>query len=233
MREISVELERNNPFVRSSIAMKHYCQRVEKQNKEIRMLIVHHDLDLRRFSDAIQTDVAVIFSTVDILDSSLDPLAYPQLSPNGDPVSHINIAHNAPTISNSRAPRNKLTMLQYTAYRLAIREEFSTHTMLHHSQKLFLLLIVDMYMRIEGSRLHFIRQNQTILRSEFYNNLTNYLESNINASNVGRGVIKPSSFNGSPRNIYPNYLNVMSIVQHFITFFIHYNDLQSKFAGNI
>ena len=87
--------------------------------------------------------------------------------------------------------------------------------MLHHSQKIFLQWIVDMYVRIEGSRLHFIRQNQTILRSEVYNNLTDYLESNIIASNVGRRVILPSSFNGSPRNIYQNYLDAMTIVQHF------------------
>ena len=82
-------------------------------------------------------------------------------------------------------------MLQYAAYRLAIREDFS---MLHHSQQLFLQWIVGMYVTIEGSLLHFIRQNQTILRSEVYNNLTDYLKSNINASNVGRRVILPSSF---------------------------------------
>ena len=236
MREISLELERINPFVRSFIAMKDHCQRVENQNKEICMLIkVNRDLDLRRYNDAVQTDVAVIFSTVDgeppfernmvsfskvngtiknisVLDSSLDPLAYPLLFPNGDTGWHINISHNVPTTSNSRAPRNKLTMLQYAAYRLAIREDFS---MLHHSQKLFLQWIVDMYVRIEGTRLHFIRQNQTSLRSEVYNNLTDYLELNPNANNVGRRVILPSSFNGSPRNMYQNYLDAMSIVQHF------------------
>lgn len=119
---------------------------------------VNHHLDLCPFNDAVQTDVAVIFSTVDgeppfernmicfskvnglirnisVLDSSLDLLAYPLLFPNGDTGWHVNIAHNTPTTSNSRAPRNKLTMLQYTAYRLAIRDDFS---MLHHSQKLFL-----------------------------------------------------------------------------------------------
>ena len=108
MREISLELECINPFVRSFIAMKDHCQRVENQNKDICMLIkVNHDLDLRRYNDAVQTDVAVIFSTVDdeppfernmvsfskvngiiknisVLDSSLDPLAYPLLFPNGD-----------------------------------------------------------------------------------------------------------------------------------------------------
>jgi hypothetical protein len=66
MREISLELERINPFVRSFIAMKEHCQRVENQNKEICMLVkVNRDLDLRRYNDTVQTDVAVIFSTMD------------------------------------------------------------------------------------------------------------------------------------------------------------------------
>ena len=66
------------------------------------MLIkVNYDLYLRRFNDAAKTDVAVILSTVErnmisflklhgiikiisVLDSSLDPLAYPLLFPNDD-----------------------------------------------------------------------------------------------------------------------------------------------------
>ena len=70
-------------------------------------------------------------------------------------------------------------------------------------------------MRIESLRLNFILQNQTILMSEVYNNLTDYLESNINASSVGRGVMLPYSCNVSPRYMYQNYLDAMSILQHF------------------
>ena len=59
-------MERINLFVRSFVAMKDHCQRVENQNKEICMLIkVNRDLDLCRYNDAVQTDVAVIFSTAD------------------------------------------------------------------------------------------------------------------------------------------------------------------------
>ena len=88
-----------------------------------------------------------IIKNISASDSSLDPLVYPLLFPNGDTGWHINIAHNVPTTSNSRAPRNKLTLLQYAAYRISIREDFS---MFYHSQKLFLQWIVNMYVRIEG-----------------------------------------------------------------------------------
>lgn len=40
-----------------------------------------------------------------------------------------------------------------------------------------------------------------------------------NIDSIGREIILPSSFNGSPRNMYQNYLDAMSIVQHFGNFF--------------
>jgi hypothetical protein len=41
--------------------MKHHCQKVENQNKEICMLIkVNYDLDRHHFNDAVQTDVAYL-----------------------------------------------------------------------------------------------------------------------------------------------------------------------------
>lgn len=69
-------------------------------------------------------------------------------------------------------------------------------------------------MRIDGTRILFIWQNQTSLRSEVYNNLTDYIELNPNANNVGHRVILPFLFNRSPRNIYQDYLDAMSIVQN-------------------
>ena len=45
--------------------MKDHSQRIENQNKENAMLIkVNCDLDLHSFNDAVQTDEAVIFNTV-------------------------------------------------------------------------------------------------------------------------------------------------------------------------
>lgn len=72
-------------------------------------------------------------------------------------------------------------------------------------------------MRIEGTRLNFIRQNQSTLRSEMYNNLTDFLNNGNDRDDrmIGRRVVLPSSFIGSPRNMYQNYLDAMAIVQHF------------------
>lgn len=61
-----------------------------------------------------------------------------------------------------------------------------------------------------------MRLNQATLRAEFYNNLVDHLaQANDNVQRIGRKVILPSSFIGSPRNMFQNYLDGMSIVQHF------------------
>lgn len=239
MRELGVELDRVNSFIRSFRSMAEFCRQPENSAADVCMVIkVNHNTDLRRFNDAVHTDVAAIFKnddgeppfernmvvfsklsnsvrSISVLDSSLDPLAYPLLFPNGDTGWHVNMAHNIPSTS-STVSRNKITMLQYASYRLAIRDEFS---ILHCSQKLFLQWVVDMYVRIEGSRLHFVRQNQAALRAELYNNLTDFVQQNPNGVDgvhgVGRKIILPSSFTGSPRNMFQNYLDAMSIVQHF------------------
>ncbi|XP_031639257.1 putative uncharacterized protein DDB_G0286901, partial [Contarinia nasturtii] len=109
--------------------------------------------------------------------------------------------------------RDKVTMSQYASYRLAIRNNFS---LLHHSQKLFLQWIVDMYVRIESSRLHYLRQNQSTLRAEVYSNMVDHIHGNPqNVTTIGRSIILPSSFIGSPRNMYQNYLDAMVIVQTY------------------
>lgn len=220
LNELANELYRVNPFINSFKTLSEYCQRPENVASNISMAItVNRNTDLRRFNDAIHTDIAAIFRsdegeppfdrnmivfskdsntlrTVSVLDSSLDPLAYPLLFPNGDTGWHINIEHS----TFSTASRNKVTMLQYASYRLSIRDQFS---LLHVSQKLYLQWIVDMYCRIEGTRLHFIRQNQQVIRSEVYNNLTDFLQQHPNGADethsVGRKIILPSSFIGAPR----------------------------------
>lgn len=243
MRDIAIELERINSFVRSFITMREYCQRSGNENREVCMLITVNHMDIdnmlheRRINDATQTDVAAIFCTVDgeppferniisfskttgekrnvsVLNSALDPLSYPLLFPSGQIGFFPNIPHSLPSRSRAAQPRTNVTMLQYASYRIATRDGFS---LLHQSQKLFLQWIVDMYVRIEGSRLYYIRQNQSNLRSEVYSNLTDYLRlnSNDNGERIGRSVILPSSFTGSPRNMYQNYLDAMSIVQKF------------------
>ena len=61
------------------------------------------------------------------------------------------------------ATRTKVTMQQFYCYQMAIREEFSP---IHSGGKLFQQYAVDAYVKTEGCRLYYIRNNQAKLRVE-------------------------------------------------------------------
>ncbi|KAL4101110.1 hypothetical protein QTP88_021130 [Uroleucon formosanum] len=83
--------------------------------------------------------------------------------------------------------------------------------------KLTQQLIVDYYCRIEGDRLKYIRNQQSKLRVDTYSGLADALRATANEANVrvGKLVVLPSSFIGSPRNMVQNYQDAMAIVRKF------------------
>lgn len=69
----------------------------------------------------------------------------------------------------------------------------------------------------ERDRTTFIRNDQKKLRCETYQGLIDYLEKRGEESNMGVGkmVILPSTFIGSPRNMAQNYQDAMAIVRKY------------------
>uniref|UniRef100_UPI00358FD09C uncharacterized protein n=1 Tax=Myxine glutinosa TaxID=7769 RepID=UPI00358FD09C len=136
-------------------------------------------------------------------------MTYPILFPHGEPGWMINMPHQRQT-----AVRNKVTHRELYAYRLAIRNEFST---IHSSGKLFQQYVVDGYCKAEANRLQYFKQNQETLRAMEYRGLLDHVH-NVAADNqrpVGRIVILPSRFAGSPRAMQQNYQDAMAIVRKF------------------
>uniref|UniRef100_UPI00358E3D22 uncharacterized protein n=1 Tax=Myxine glutinosa TaxID=7769 RepID=UPI00358E3D22 len=77
--------------------------------------------------------------------------------------------------------------------------------------------VVDGYCKAEANRLQYFKQNQETLRAMEYRGLLDHVQ-NVAADNqcpVGRIVILPSSFAGSPRAMQQNYQNAMAIVRKF------------------
>ena len=95
-----------------------------------------------------------------------------------------------------------LHYLSITNYKLSVRQFFSS---LFYGKKLFQQYAVDVYVKIEGQRLAFIRNNQNKLRSEQYvlhkhvNNLGN------DHVRPGHVVVLPSTYVGSPRALKENF----------------------------
>ncbi|GBN05137.1 hypothetical protein AVEN_123240-1 [Araneus ventricosus] len=106
------------------------------------------------------------------------------------------------------AKRNRVTQLQYYENRLSQRNGFS---ILRNRGKLFQKYIVDAYVKTEGSRLHFLRQNQKDLRIERYRGLLDALECRAHNENIltEKLIILPSSFQRSPRHRQQNYQDAL------------------------
>lgn len=236
MNQLSSHLSQINPFAQSFRAMATMYNSLPQDEKKEVTMIIHVDKrqDQRRYNDATVSDVAAIFrnspegipeSERDIVvhprigqpqiipshSPNLDPMAYPLLFPCGDKGWTRNLHHHQ---AHATVSRNKLTMLQFVSHRLAIRDGFS---IIHSSGKLFLQWIVDLYVRIEGERLAFIRSQQSLLRAECYMNVMDYIHQRegSGAQRIGQMVILPSSFIGSPRNMQEKYQDAMAIVREF------------------
>jgi len=98
--------------------------------------------------------------------------------------------------------------------RMSIRENFNP---IIYGKKLFQQYAVDAYVKIEGQRLAFIRNNQNKLRSEQYDALHEHVINHADNLNVrpGRVVILPSSYVGSPRALKENFEDAMAIIKKY------------------
>lgn len=125
-----------------------------------------------------------------------------------------------PTAQINRT-RVNITKLQYVASQTAIRDGFNPRI---SAGRLSQQWIVDSYLQVEANNLNFIRQHQQQLRAECYQGLADHIENMPQNSGVQAGVILPSSFQGSPRNMKERCADAMSIfAKHgspdlFITF---------------
>jgi hypothetical protein len=87
---------------------------------------------------------------------------------------------------------------------------------LHSFGKLFHQYVVDMYDKMEQQRLSFIMFNQKSLRTEVYSELTDSIRLDDNdMSSVGKLVILPSTFIGSPCFMAQLYYDAKNLVRRF------------------
>lgn len=135
-----------------------------------------------------------ILHRISYLNPHCNPMCYPLLFPCGDAgwkpgLPHVNIY--------STTVRNVMTQLQYYCYRIAMRDEFS---IIHASGKLFQQFVVDSYIKVEGSRIAYIKSHQKELRAKNYKGLIDFLRSDARERGFKAviPVILPSSHIGSP-----------------------------------
>ena len=146
-----------------------------------------------------------------------DPTAYPLVLPYGDDGFSIDHSYC----------KKKLTALEFYRYHMQVRSGFNT---LLKSRRLYQEWLCDMWSKIEGSRLKFIKNNQDQLRVDQYSGLQDAFadaarkgrNSDKEETKIGQMIILPASFTSSPRYMYSHYLDALAIAREFrkFTFFI-------------
>ncbi|KAL4580135.1 hypothetical protein LXL04_016316 [Taraxacum kok-saghyz] len=156
-----------------------------------------------------------------------DPLSYPLFFPNGESGWHSRIARNSVSIneivvdeenmegdiegSTSKKKRNTVSMREYYCYKFQMR---SNPNMILLGGRLLQQFVVDMYIKIETSRLLYYRLNQKKIRSELYQGIVDCVNAGeVEPSKVGQRVVLPASFIGGPRDMRRRFLDAMTLVQ--------------------
>jgi hypothetical protein len=192
-----------------------------------------YDAPLPGTLGAIVSDIDPMATTFDIivhnksgppkriskLHSSYMSLQYPLIFPLGQQGWSPDLRL---TVDSSIVER-RLTMNMFYCYQLHDRS--GVYSLLLNSGRLFQQYLVDAYVCIEQNRLDYIRSNQDALRGEFLSGIHDaFSKGETEGRSVGRRIILPSSFTGSPRYMYKHYQDALAICrvhgnpQYFITF---------------
>ena len=125
--------------------------------------------------------------------------------------------------------RGFVTMTRFWAYRLFERllEVNGVHerepTTILRGGRLLQQLVVDCWASAEQLNLRWLRTHQATIRSELYQGLADALQNdNLNANQIGRRIVLPSSFTGSDRYMSQLYQDSMAIAWEYgpATYFI-------------
>ncbi|XP_021995720.1 uncharacterized protein LOC110892890 [Helianthus annuus] len=158
--------------------------------------------------------------------SCYDPLSYPLFFPNGESGWHANIPRHGVSInevrnndniegemeeSNTRSGRTTVAMREYYCYKFQIR---STENVLLFGGRLLQQFVVDVYIKMETSRLQFCERNQAKIRADLYQGLVDCVNAGeVHANRVGKRIVLPASFIGGPRDMRRRFLDAMTLVQ--------------------
>ena len=240
LSSLAAELNEYNPFVGCFQHLKDVALDTLTTGGEIehlRMLLKKDaSQDPRTHNLPVTNDVAVVFRSNDggpqfdqdivihyksegpvrikEINPLCDPLSFPLLFPFGgfgwDPSLRLSL------VGDTRV-RKSLTQRRFYAFQIFFRGiDVKAFSLLHECGQLFQLYIIMAYLKVEKSQLEYLRHNQTRLKSEKYSILKRFLRFNCDQNvQIGRQVILPSGFVGSPRNLHQLFLDSMALVQHF------------------
>ncbi|AQL05265.1 hypothetical protein ZEAMMB73_Zm00001d046964 [Zea mays] len=139
-----------------------------------------------------------------------DALSYPLFFPKGELGWHANILKSNVSMDEVEAYRD-----QYRT-RDANDDDTGIFNPILHGKRLFQQFAIDSYIKVESSRLDFIRRNQDRLRTNLYKGLVDSLHEGENrADKIGKRTVLSTSFIGGPRDMRRRYMDAMALVRKF------------------
>ena len=190
--------------------------------------------DLRRYNLPTASEIAVIIPNYSSdLPTNRDIVLFKRSSNNPDahdithikktkqyydPLHYVLIFPYAdvgwrPGIQQAGGSTSQITEMTFYSYHLMQRQNFK---ILLKCSRLFHQYIVDQYAKIEQERLNYCLYHQSELRSELYQGLSDSVNAgDTDGSSVGRKIVLPSTFIGSPRNMNQLYQDAMAIVRRY------------------
>ncbi|XP_010229584.1 uncharacterized protein LOC100832196 [Brachypodium distachyon] len=154
-----------------------------------------------------------------------DPLSYPLFFPKGQLGWHPNIpkrgvnwelGQQSRDDDDSEETGNRLcvSVRDYYCYRLQTRPAIFNPIL--HGARLFQQYAVDMYIKIEGTRLNWFREHQPQIRAELYKGVVDSIAAGeTRASEVGKRTVLPWSFQGGDRCMKRRHMDAMALVQKY------------------
>ena len=110
--------------------------------------------------------------------------------------------------------RKSISCREYYCYKLQIRPKI--RTILLHAKRLLQQYSVDMYIKLETSRLDYFRNKHEEIRAHLYQGFVDsVVMGEIQARNIGKKIILPASFIGGPIDMRKRYVDAMALVQRF------------------
>ena len=141
-------------------------------------------------------------------------LAYPLLFPTGAPGWHAGLTY----WDVSRGCQRKVTLLEWSRYNLMHR---TAPTFVQRCERLALEFYCDLYAQYEArlASFHQLPRQQALYRGASYRAMHDHFhrdgDVNANVAELGRPMVLPSSFVGSPRYYYQLYLDAMALPLRF------------------
>ncbi|XP_054154561.1 uncharacterized protein LOC128953108 [Oppia nitens] len=189
-------MRENNPYVNNLKMTIDQLDNNVSQDIDIRILAEGPSIDRRTYNAPTASDFAAIIPQencncpLDIkikLKSdevqhinhnhrSFDALVYALLFPKGDFGWHFSVK------SLNTAHTKKVTAMQYYNYVLHYR----TNSHIHRCRRLYQQFAVDSWVKIESSRLSWIRFNQQQLRASDYRHIRDAIDNDIPTNNIGK-----------------------------------------------